>query len=181
MGSCAGERDRLNPHPPLTPASPPSRSSPARLHVTSGSYNAINGVPACVNHPMLTGILRERFGFDGMIATDCGALDDADTKHNYSTAVCPSCNTSSLRGEKIAELAVRAGVNSNCGSFLGKHMPEVMRKGQVPQATLDDAIARLVRLLRSASSHPRAHSAAPRKPLGLARAACRQNIRSASK
>ena len=121
------------------------------------SYNAINGVPSCVNSEMLNGKLRGDFGFQGIwyplghsfwggtplvvlwekggfqrefhtqhlkcrlilptaalkhdsnqgiIATDCGALRDADTKHNYSTAVCPSCNTTELRGEKIAQLAL---------------------------------------------------------------------------
>ena len=78
------------------------------------------------------------------MATDCGALNDADVKHNYSTAVCPSCNTPALRAEKIAELAVKAGVNSNCGSYLGQHMPAVMAKKMVPQTVLLESTARLL-------------------------------------
>lgn len=41
------------------------------------SYNAINGVPSCVNSKMLQGVLRGQFGFQGIVATDCGALNDA--------------------------------------------------------------------------------------------------------
>lgn len=108
------------------------------------SYNAINGVPSCVNSQMLRYKLRGDFGFQGMVATDCGALNDADTKHNYSTAVCPSCNTTALRGEKIAQLALKAGVDSNCGSFMGEHMPAVMQRRMVPQSTLQESTARLL-------------------------------------
>ena len=42
--------------------------------------------------------------------------------------VCPSCTTPELRGEKISQLAVEAGVDNNCGSYLGSHMLGVMAK-----------------------------------------------------
>ena len=72
------------------------------------------------------------------------ALNDADTKHNYSKVVCPSCNTTTLRGEKIAQLALQAGVNSNCGSFMGTYMPGVMARRLVDLATLHASTARLL-------------------------------------
>ena len=36
------------------------------------SYNAINGVPACANHELLTKITREEWKFDGFVVSDCG-------------------------------------------------------------------------------------------------------------
>ena len=36
------------------------------------SYNAINGVPACANHELLTGLARDTWGFKGFIVSDCG-------------------------------------------------------------------------------------------------------------
>ena len=84
--------------------------------------DAINGVPACVNSEMLRGVLRGDFRFNGIVATDCGALNDAQVNHNYSKALCPSCNTTA-QADLIASLAVKAGVDSNCGSFMTSHMP----------------------------------------------------------
>lgn len=40
------------------------------------SYNAINGVFSAENKELLTGILRERWGYDGMVVTDWGAVKD---------------------------------------------------------------------------------------------------------
>jgi|EP00966_Prymnesium_polylepis_P182259 beta-glucosidase len=52
------------------------------------SYNAINGEPACTDEATLGGVLRRSLGFDGVIATDCGALADAHLHHRrYATEV----------------------------------------------------------------------------------------------
>ena len=52
------------------------------------SYNAINGEPACTDERHLNGVLRRQFGFEGVVATDCGALSDAHTKHKrFATEV----------------------------------------------------------------------------------------------
>lgn len=40
------------------------------------SYNRVNGVPASENHDLLTGILREEWGFDGVTMSDWGAVAD---------------------------------------------------------------------------------------------------------
>jgi beta-glucosidase-like glycosyl hydrolase len=39
------------------------------------SYNAVNGVPSCANSEFLNGVLRDQYGFDGMVVSDCGAID----------------------------------------------------------------------------------------------------------
>lgn len=41
-----------------------------------GSYNKINGTYACENKPLLTDILRDEWGFEGMTVTDWGAIND---------------------------------------------------------------------------------------------------------
>ena len=40
------------------------------------SYNAVDGIPACVNSDLMRGVLREKWGFDGGLVSDCGALAD---------------------------------------------------------------------------------------------------------
>ena len=108
------------------------------------SYNAINGVPACVNSPLLRTRLRGGLGFKGIVATDCGALNDADTRHNYSIVVCPNCTTPQERAQTIALLAMEAGVDSNCGPYLSRYLPAVLAAGQLAPKTLAASVARLL-------------------------------------
>ena len=41
-----------------------------------GAYNAVNGVPACASSFLLIDLLRNQWGFDGYIVSDCGAISD---------------------------------------------------------------------------------------------------------
>ena len=41
-----------------------------------GSYNKINGVHACENKWLLTDVLRNEWGYEGVIISDCGAVKD---------------------------------------------------------------------------------------------------------
>ena len=43
----------------------------------------INGVPACANKDLLTGILRDLWQFKGFVVSDAGAIDYMRTEHNY--------------------------------------------------------------------------------------------------
>jgi beta-glucosidase len=40
------------------------------------SYNLLNGVYACENHKLLTAILRDEWGFNGIVVTDWGAVNN---------------------------------------------------------------------------------------------------------
>ena len=40
------------------------------------SYNRINGVYSADNRQLLTEILREKWGFDGLVMSDWGAVND---------------------------------------------------------------------------------------------------------
>ena len=48
------------------------------------SYNAINGVPSCANSELLQGVLRDKWDYEGIVATDCGAIEDVYDHHNYT-------------------------------------------------------------------------------------------------
>merc|ERR1719440_903597 len=41
------------------------------------SYNAVNGVPTCLDSHAQDDVLRGSFGFDGMIVSDCDSIADA--------------------------------------------------------------------------------------------------------
>lgn len=45
-----------------------------KVQTVMSAYNAINGVPCTENHWLLTDLLREEWGFDGMVVSDWGAV-----------------------------------------------------------------------------------------------------------
>lgn len=48
------------------------------------SYNAVNGKPACASPELLQGTLRGALGFEGVIVSDCGAVDGVFNLHEYT-------------------------------------------------------------------------------------------------
>jgi beta-glucosidase-like glycosyl hydrolase len=41
------------------------------------AYNSIDGAPACANVPLMQDILKDAWGFDGYVVSDCGATSNA--------------------------------------------------------------------------------------------------------
>jgi beta-glucosidase-like glycosyl hydrolase len=67
------------------------------------AYNAVNGVPACADAFHMQTIARERWGFEGFVVSDCGAVGGIMHEHNYTRTV-----------EDTIAAAMRAGVDLNC-------------------------------------------------------------------
>ena len=68
-------------------------------------YNAVAGVPGCASTDLLQKRLREQWGFQGYVVSDCGAVNDIFRNHQY---------TSTLGGAAVA--AVKAGTDLTCGT-----------------------------------------------------------------
>ncbi|KAH8097608.1 symporter [Aureococcus anophagefferens] len=81
-------------------------------------YNAVNGEPACTDGALLRRA-RGALNFTGVLATDCGALEDAVARHKrYATEA------------EAAAAAIAAGVDSNCGKVLTSALPEALAAGR---------------------------------------------------
>jgi len=89
------------------------------------AYNRFYDEPCCGSGYLLNEILKEEWGFQGHIVTDCGALDDIWLRHK-------------VVDEKVeaAAMAANAGVNLNCGN-LYQYLPVAVEMGLVDEATLD--------------------------------------------
>jgi beta-glucosidase len=48
----------------------------AKVEAVMGAYNRVNGAPACGSRELLIEILREEWGFEGHVVSDCGAISD---------------------------------------------------------------------------------------------------------
>lgn len=107
----------------------------ADVATTMASFNELSGVPATANHWLLTEILRGEWGFDGVVVSDyTGDFELID--HGFAADE-----------REAAKLAFLAGVDMSMQSaFYIKHLPDLVAKGEVPMARLDEAAGRVMTL-----------------------------------
>src|SRR5262245_26069853 len=105
----------------------------AKAHSIMGAYNRTNGEPCCASETLLVKILREEWGFDGYVVSDCWALRDIHEHHKVTKTFAES-----------AALAVKAGCDLNCGCTY-EHLPEAVQQGFIGEKDLDICLRRLFR------------------------------------
>ena len=97
------------------------------------AYQRIDGQPCCSQTRYEQQILRDEWGFDGLITSDCGAITDFLPKwHNVSKDAA-----------EASAKAILAGTDVECGSEY-KNLPEAVRRGDIKEADLDKSLRRLL-------------------------------------
>jgi len=96
------------------------------------AYNRLQGAAACASDPLLRGILRGEWRFDGWVTSDCWALDDIYLHHKLVATV-----------EEAAAAGLRSGTDLDCGSRVYNHLPDAVRRGLVAETSVDSAVKRL--------------------------------------
>ena len=96
-----------------------------------GAYNRTNGEPCCASPTLLGKILRQEWGFDGYVVSDCWAIGDIYKHHKVVATV-----------EEAAALAVQAGCDLNCGEAFGALLAAVAQ-GLIAEETINRAVQRL--------------------------------------
>ena len=97
------------------------------------AYNRTNDEACCGSSTLLLDILRDSWGFEGHILTDCGALIDLYEGHGL--VADPA---------EAAAMALKKGVNLNCGNtYLS--LIEAVGRGLVTEAEIDESLAYLLR------------------------------------
>lgn len=97
------------------------------------AYNRTNDEPCCSSNTLLTDILRNKWGFDGHIVSDCGAVADLYSGHKVVGTEA-----------EAAALAVRSGVGLDCGTEY-KSLLEAVEKGLIDEPLIDKELAILLR------------------------------------
>ncbi len=95
-----------------------------------GAYNQFRDYPCCAN-PFLENILRNEWGFDGYVVSDCWAVSDFFRHQGFSADAA-----------EAAAVAVKSGTDLNCGDSY-PHLREALKRGIIDEATLDRAVKRL--------------------------------------
>ncbi|MCJ1220252.1 glycoside hydrolase family 3 N-terminal domain-containing protein [Paenibacillus polymyxa] len=100
------------------------------------AYNEIDGVPCTVNTELLDDTLRQAWGFDGLIITDCGAIEMLASGHDVAE-----------NGLDAAVQAIRAGIDMEMsGEMFGSHLVEAVQAGKLETSVLDRAVRRVLTL-----------------------------------
>ncbi len=94
------------------------------------SYNKINGIHASDNKKLLTDILRDEWGFDGVVITDWGALYDRIEAYRAG------CDLNMPGGSKYMEKATLAAV----------------KNGELDEALIDKTVERILRMVERGSA-----------------------------
>ena len=69
-----------------------------------GAYNRTNGEPCCAHSYLIKEILRGKWGFDGYVVSDCGALKDIYAEHHFTETKA-----------EAAAVSLKSTCDLNCG------------------------------------------------------------------
>ena len=138
------------------------------------SYNEIDGIPSHANGWLLNHVLRGEWGYRGAVVSDYYGIRELVVRHKMFSDV-----------KDAAERAIKSGVDVETPDPEGfAHLRELVREGRVPQALIDDAVRRVLRLKFEAGlfEHPypdpatAASKTATPDAIALAREAADQTI-----
>jgi beta-glucosidase len=99
------------------------------------AFNEISGVPASANPFTLRTVLREEWGFEGVVLSDYNAIREL-IAHGFAQDLADA-----------AAKSVLAGVDMDMmGDAYINHLVDLVRQGALPEAILDQAVRRILRL-----------------------------------
>ncbi|MGO8707020.1 MAG: glycoside hydrolase family 3 C-terminal domain-containing protein [Terracidiphilus sp.] len=104
------------------------------------AYNSINGQPACANEFLLQDQLRGKWGFQGYVVSDCGAVLDIFNGHHYEPTQ-----------PQASAISLQRGMDNECVDFRAKvtddhdYRPylDAVKQGYLKEREIDTAVTRL--------------------------------------
>ncbi|XP_027163916.1 probable beta-D-xylosidase 6 isoform X2 [Coffea eugenioides] len=99
------------------------------------SYNRVNGIPACADRDLLHKA-RKDWGFKGYITSDCDAVATIFENNNFTKTK-----------EEAVAVALKAGTDINCGTYMLRHMKSAIDQGKVLEEDIDRALFNLFSVL----------------------------------
>ena len=99
------------------------------------AYQRFDGEPCCGSNRLLQHILRDEWGFDGVVVSDCGAIGDfwQEGRHGVSKDQ-----------PAAASKAVISGTDVECGAHYGS-LPEAVKRGDITEEQLNVSVRRLLK------------------------------------
>ena len=103
------------------------------------AYNRFEGEPCCGNDKLLIDILRNSWGYKGIILSDCGAIDDFWVKDKNTPR-----HESHPDRESASVDAVLSGTDLECGASY-RILTKALEHGTISEKDLDVSLRRLLR------------------------------------
>lgn len=99
------------------------------------AYNRFEDEPCCSSKKLLSRILRDDWGYDNIVVSDCGAIADFYTPNHHETHTdAPTASAD----------AVLTGTDLECGGSYHS-LKEAVVKGLIPEEKIDESVFRLLR------------------------------------
>ena len=98
------------------------------------AYNAVDGVPASSNPRLLQDILKQEWGFKGVVVSDYGATEMVGSRHLLAET----------EDEALA-LCMNAGLDLQLANTSDGLLDQV-RSGKIPEKVLDESVRRVLRI-----------------------------------
>lgn len=106
------------------------------------TFSEVNGVPGTAHRELIDGVLKQQWGFEGVVVSDWGSVTEM-IAHGYSA-----------NEKEAAMAALMAGVDMEmCSPTYAKYLEQLVQSGTIPQSRLDDAVRRILRLKVDLYSH----------------------------
>ena len=102
-----------------------------KVEAVMGAYNRTNGEPCCGSKTLLQDILRDEWGFEGHVVSDCWAVRDFHENHHVTNAPVESVT-----------MAMNHGCDLNCGCTY-PHLVQAVREGRVDEKRINEAVINL--------------------------------------
>ncbi len=98
------------------------------------AYQRFEGQACCGSDRLLQQILREDWGYNGMVVSDCGAINDFYLPKRHDVA---------KDAPAAAALGAMSGTDVECGAIY-KNIPEAVKRGDISEADIDVNVRRLL-------------------------------------
>lgn len=98
------------------------------------AYQRIDGDPCCGSNRLLQQILRDEWGFKGLVVSDCGAISDFWE---------PGAHGVSEDAAAASAKAVISGTDVECGSEY-RHLPDAVKARQITEEQINKSVVRLL-------------------------------------
>jgi beta-glucosidase len=99
------------------------------------SYNEMDGIPSHKNRWLLEKVLREEWGFDGMVVSDYYAIDQMVSQHGVALDLADA-----------SRQALEAGVDVELPDIKAyPSLVDLVKTGRVSEATVDRAVTRILK------------------------------------
>ncbi len=106
----------------------------AKVREVMCAYQRLDDDPCCGSNRLLQQILRDEWGFQYLVVSDCGAVSDFYTSHKSSSSPVTASAKATL-----------AGTDVECGfGYAYKSIPEAVRRGLISEAEIDKHVVRLL-------------------------------------